>query len=359
MSAANIVTERLPGSGQPGYINTVSFRGARYKIFAYVEEADGRKRYLPDHCDPQTMEKVRTLVNGLFNAHDSRLHGANEASCEIQGMDARGLLRRDNTVVSHDFNIQPYSQQIAEQMTNTLSLYGRNVQPATIKALDLWNTLDDAIRSGVNAPAPSPQATPPPPPPSNNAIPNPAPPNAPNTPPPPSAPPTSIDLDLGNVDLQQPNWYEQIPLRTKLRIVRDVASGTSPLGGVYAQVWNHFATGRDALSALKSEEKRLTRASQEQLPSAIPPQTRQKAEHIYEAFKRRREALYLRQKAEELMSSDFPRKETLYRRIREQALAEGKRIEEWDQQWAEYHYAEDPRLFVQALARWLDNDTNQ
>lgn len=397
MTTTGINMERIPSPAtpsQPGYISTVSLRSGRYKVFAYTLNPDGSRTYLPDNCDPQTMEKVRTLVSGLLNAHDSKCQQSNEPPFEIRGMDSRGLIKQDNTLVSHDFTIQPYSQQIADQMANSLNLYGRPCPAASIKAQDLWNTLDDAVRTGINTPAlyshPSPSANPSQPTPSPmgsipsssslQPTPSPAgitpssplqptpssanapnhPPQTPVTPPPCTIPPTSIDQDLANIDLQQPNWYEQIPLRTKLRIVRDVSKGRSPLGGVYEKVWNHFIPpqGNGVLTALANEEKRLAREAR-RLPSAIPSAIRQKAESIYDFFKTDPlNGSALKQKIHSLIGSDFPHKEQLYRRVRQQALAEGKRIEEGDQQWAQNHYADDPRLFVQALARWLDNDSS-
>ena len=56
------------------------------------------------------------------------------------------------------------------------------------------------------------------------------------------------------------------------------------------------------------------------------------------------------------MKKEFERKEELFQCIREQAEAEGVIIADWDAHWAQNHFLDSNYRFVQALARWLDNN---
>ncbi|MBS0604304.1 MAG: hypothetical protein JSS60_04610 [Verrucomicrobia bacterium] len=407
-SATTVVTQQTQTSSsiraERGYIDTVSLRSGEYKVYAYVLAPDGSKIYLPDNCDRQVREKLRTLSWGLLNAHDKKSQSLGETSLEIKGIDSSGLIKSDNAVISHDFTIQPIDQNIAEQMARTLTLSGQSIQASAIKAQDVWNAFEEVVRTSISAspisnparidttttpsstttsthpstsqpPAPhTTQTSPPTPPTTSNPThtPTPIPPSLTPIPTPLSTlPPTSIDLDLRGVDLQQPNWYETLPLRLKYRIVSEVEQGRSPLGGVYFKVWQHFETKvREILlrnpsskvtllTLLESEKNRLARECGRLNPaSSIPRSIRQQAEKVYDAYMKRRSDSQVTDDINALMCKEFDRKEELFQRIRQQAEAERIVIAAWDRDWAKNHFADDPRRFVQALARWLDNDGN-
>jgi hypothetical protein len=377
---------------EPGYVSTVSLKSGNYKIFVYIEQADGSKTYLPPHFDAQTLEKVKNLTVGLLNAHDTRRLSLNEDPYDIQALDASGLIKKDNSVISHDFLIQPVSIELANQMTDDLTLLGKTAEASTIKATDLWCTMEEVIRGGMNGSIVSNSVPENPPvntastsstvnqgeplPPSSNpstsSQESPSPANSNATPQPIPAPklPTSIDLDLEGHDLSQPNWYEDLDAPLKLRIIHEVALGRSPKDGVYEKIWNHFvakalelrqsnpASTANVFTLLEREQKRLSKRCRQKYKTTtrIPYPTRQKAENIYEAYMHKHADFELKEKINAFMLKEFEHKEELFQRLREQADAEEVQIADWDRDWAKYHYNDDSRRFVQAVARWLDND---
>ncbi len=364
-------------SANQGYLMNLSLGGTDYKIYAYFQDSNGVKTYLPTTLDSQNLEKIRNLTWGLFNAHDCRRKSLNEAPYEIKTLDARGLIKSDNSIVSHDFNIAPISPPFfTNQMVDSLSRAGRPIQASAIKAQDIWNTLEEVLRreAGQNhSPNPArmdtattnPISQPPisnssPPPISTLTPPQPSNPNPVQQPPPTYRPPlNSVDLDLRDLDYNQQNWYDQIPAPQKLRIINDILAFRTPGGGIYERVWNRFAQlATPSVSTLQLMEQEKTRLVRTLLhaPSQIPREIRSQANQIIESFHRSLPQSQLRDLVEALIRQEFERKQELFQRIREQAIAEGTVIEGWDRDWAQHHYLDDDRRFIQALAGWLDNN---
>jgi hypothetical protein len=148
-----------------GHITTLDLGGSEYHIRAFYEAADGTRTYLPADCNPGTLTKISILAKGLFKAHE--LH--NNALYPIKSVNAQGLVKSDNTVVSHDFNIclprGPHvdrafndSYLLADTMVNTLDRDRRDGQPQmtadAIKAQDVWNRMETLIRGEMRLPNP-------------------------------------------------------------------------------------------------------------------------------------------------------------------------------------------------------------
>ncbi len=388
-------TVRLPNttyqpSKDPGYLMTVSLGGRDYQIFAYTTNSNGQKKYLPSNCDPQSFERIRSLTWGLLNAHEARRASLNEPVFQINTITPAGLARTNNTLASHDFLIQPYSQQTADQMASAITLVGQPMQAAAVKVQDVWNTLENTVRqemgrtpNPVNLPAttPSPPISTPPPSqpvqpssPAPASPPSPQPPSAPPAPapvttPPPPSPATTIykpavtatTLNLKDLPLEQRDWYERIPDRAKLRIITDILEVRGYSGGVHEKVWKLFESkvpGQhpSAVVDLLTREQRQLDVRCRAMPSPIPISIRQEAEQLLEAFHQEVAEEALQDKILSLMQKEFARKEQLFQCVREQAVAEGVAIEDWDIQWAQYHFIESNYRFAQALARWLDNN---
>jgi hypothetical protein len=410
-----------PACTDPGYVMTVTLGGSDYQVFVYTEGANGTKNYLPSTCNPQAFEKIRGLTWGLLNAHDSRRSSLNEKPVEMKAVNARGLNKADGTTVSHDFLIQPVSTLVADQMASAISLAGHPMQAAAVKAQDVWTTMEEIIRQEMERPtqpiqlgtatSTNPPISPLPPPSSTPSTPTPSsplsmtpqssqisaqnpqlnltgptssspPPMAPpssqistqnpqlipsNSPesnsgvqlPPYRAPVTATDLNLRGFKWDQSDWYEQIPDRTKLRIITDILENHSPVGGIYEKVWKMFEVkvlnqpSSNILGLLAQEKTRLSIRCRA-LPSPILPTIRRETAQIIAAFHQGLEEEALQEKMLLLMEKEFERKEQLFDCIRQQAEVEGVVIENWDRRWAQYHYIENTHRFVQALTRWLD-----
>jgi hypothetical protein len=383
-------TAQLPT--EPGYLMTLRLGSHDYKIFAYTTNGHGQKKYLPSNCDPQSFERIRSLTWGLLNAHEARRAALNEPAFQINTITSKGLARTNNTLASHDFLIQPHSQLTADQMASAITLAGEPMQAAAVKAQDVWNTLEKTVRQEMGRPAnpidlssttvtppvsttspttqpilppPSPAPVPPPssPPPSASPAP------APVTTPPAPAPATTIfkpavtatTLNLKDLPLEQRDWYERIPDRAKLRIITDILEIRGYSGGVHEKVWKLFESkvpGQRpvAIIDLLTREQRQLDVRCRAMPSAIPISIRQEGEQFLDAFHQEVADEALQEKILSLMQKEFARKEHLFQCIRQQAVEEGVAIENWDEQWAQYHFIESNYRFAQALARWLDNN---
>lgn len=390
-STVRLPNTTYPPSTDPGYLMTLRLGSHDYQISAYTTNGSGQKKYLSSNCDPQSFERIRSLTWGLLNAHEARRASLNEPVFQINTITQRGLARTNNTLASHDFLIQPYSQLTADQMASAITLAGEPMQAAAVKAQDVWNTLEKTVREemgrtpnsvNLSATTPSlPVSTPPstqPVQPSSSAAPV-----SPSSPPPPSAPPapapvttppppspaitifkpavTATTLNLKDLPLEQRDWYERIPDRAKLRIITDILEVRGYSGGVHEKVWKLFESkvpGQrpSAIVDLLTREQRQLDVRCRAMPSQIPISIRQEAEQLLDAFHQEVTEEALQDKILSLMQKEFERKEQLFQCIREHAVAEGTLIEDWDEQWAQYHFIESNYRFAQALARWLDNN---
>lgn len=148
-SNQNSSSTQYPACAEPGYVTTLTVGGRVYQIFACIEEPNGTKNYLPSNCNPQTFEKIQSLTSGLINAHEARRQSLNEAPYDLKMLDVRGLMKADNTLVSHDFLIQPVSLLIADQMASAISLAGQPMQAPAVKAIDIWTTMEELIQNEI------------------------------------------------------------------------------------------------------------------------------------------------------------------------------------------------------------------
>jgi hypothetical protein len=332
--------------------------GGKYKVYAYIEGADGTRIDLPASFDPQAFQTIFSLTQGLLNAHDSKRQSLSEAY-EIKGLDACGLIKEDGNAVSHDFAIHPTAPTVAEPMANLLTRSGKPIEATAIKAQDIWNMLEEEVRKGmqtsnpsnplhpITSPSPQPQSTKPP------ATPHHC---------------TSPGIDLKHFNLESSDWYSQLPDSLKLRILKQTRKGIVPAGSIYAKAWYYFkdinekerkkdSNSPAIITLLQNEIDRLE--SKLQNPTLkISERTRKAAESIYDLFTEGKEIqgeidnlmLYPFSDGKEDVYKDF-----LFMRIREQAKREGIPIADWDDLWAQHHYKEDPRRFVEALVHWLDD----
>jgi hypothetical protein len=340
-----------------------------YQIFAYTRNGDRTKNYLPSSCNPQLLERIRSLTWGLLNAHEARRGSLNEAPFEINTIDVSGLKKRDNTYASHDFLIQPLSAGTADQMASAVTLAGHPMQAAAVKAQDVYNTLNQTYRQAMGqTPQPThlstaPSSTPPhpQPPQSNSQIPAPpAPIEAPIIPLQ-QAPAPLTDPTLRGPPSEEQTWYDRIPLRSKLRILTDILNGRASQGGIYEKVWKLFESKVRAqpgfpLLALMEREKREVALRCRTLPSPIPAAIRNEANQIITAYQQHLAEEAIQEKIVTLMEKEFERKEQLFQYIQQQAQAEGVVIEDWDTHWSQHHFIENTYHFSQAVARWLDNN---
>jgi hypothetical protein len=315
ISNQNSSSTQYPACAEPGYVTTLTVGGRVYQIFACIEEPNGTKNYLPSNCNPQTFQKIQDLTSGLINAHDARRQSLNEAPYDLKMLDITGLMKADNTLVSHDFFIQPVSPSIADQMASAISLADQPMQAAAVKAIDIWTTMEKLIQNEIggtsrpaqvpiqNIPTPSSSlptstdSTPPetnqptPPPPSTNSTRTETNQHTPASPPLPTPRRwiTAPELDIQGLDLGGPDWYSQIPDHTKLRIITDILEHRSPSGGIYEGVWKFFAINGDnptsVIKALKTEKGKLEqRKLLRRYPSAIDPHIRHEASALITAF---------------------------------------------------------------------------
>ncbi len=377
---------------EPGYIMTLRLGSNDYQIFAYTRNGDGTKNYLPSSCNPQVFERIRGLTWGLINAHEARRASLNEAPFEINTINTSGLKKRDNNCASHDFLIQPLSSVTADQMASAITLAGQPMQAGAVKAQDVYNTLNQTYRQALGQTPHHQQLSPPPPvsttplaqtqpPQPNSQVPDPAALAHPSTPQPqtvsqiPAPPPpleapviplyrspvTATSLNLPGLPSEQQDWYDRIPPRSKLRIVTDILDGRFSQGGIYEKVWKLFESkvpGQPpfAIVDLLTREKRQLALHCRTLPSPIPAAIRHEANQIITAFQQHLVEEAIQEKIVTLMEKEFERKEELFQCIQQQARAEGVVIEDWDRQWAQFHFIENTYRFAQALARWLDNN---
>lgn len=136
---------------EPGYAGTLSLPTGKYKIFVYLEASNGAKTYLNANSNAQTVDKITKLTQGLLDAHDCRRLALHEPNFDVRGLNASGLIKTDNTVVSHDFQIQPSSVEIADRTATYLTTLSRPAQPETVKALDIWNAMEEVIRNNAQS----------------------------------------------------------------------------------------------------------------------------------------------------------------------------------------------------------------
>ncbi len=373
------VTNKKPSS-DPGYLMTTSYGGSEYQVFIYIRDAQGNKTYLPSDC--AVIDKIRGLTSGLLNAHDARRTSAKENPYVLSGINSKGLIKKNNTLISHDFLIQPVSVLVADQMASSVSSPGNPIDASAIKAKDVWSALEGTFRHELGRPAnpqpleeeqpsqqistpaqpgetpqpaqqppqPAPTTQTPPPvqqttPPANPSPSQPA--TKPQTQPPKSNPPlnpdnllvlhgpdvTASELNLRGYDFGQPDWYEKMPDRIKLRIITDILAVQCHRGGIYEKVWKIFETRANKdpsttiIDLLEKEQKQLSLRCRA-LPSAIPLPVRVEATQIIDAYHHHLEEMELQEKIVSLMEKEIALKEQLFQCIREQASAEGVAIED-------------------------------
>lgn len=142
----NIVAMTKPVSSGKTFIDTFSGQSGTYKVFAYIKNPDGSRTYLPADGNPEVTKKVRTLAKALFEAHEAKQEKEKAPHYEIKKIDAQGLIKTDNSIVSHDFKIQPVSPKLATQMETVL---GGITQADTVKAQDIWEAFEATVRQGI------------------------------------------------------------------------------------------------------------------------------------------------------------------------------------------------------------------
>lgn len=446
--AATSISRSPTTPTEPGFIMSLSLGGSSYKVLAYFEEASGAKTYLPSTIDSLARDKIRDLTYSLLNAHDFRRTSQNQPPYDIKTVDAKGLMKTDNTLISHDFHVAPFvTPTLANLMVTALTSAGNPMLISDIKAQHIWDTMEGYIRRSVgplnsnpfrmDATSSSSSVIPP-----LSTLPQTS--TTSST----SGPVSSISMDLGlhanpsphttcvdsslptatsidpslpasslsalasmhsspsttgmdaapsidpglpapasmhssphtidryphpntaisihpsllTIDYNQADWYAHIPPRLKLRIVNDILMIRSYGAIIYKNVWEHFenlcggSPKTTTRELLQKEKKRLIKICKKQY-SQISRDLRAQAEMLIEDFY----GLTVFSRAEfqkkmtHLMKKDFDCKDQLLQLIYQRAVAKGVKIDALDHKWAENHYLDDDRLFVQCLRIWLDN----
>jgi hypothetical protein len=338
---------------EPGYVSTVSVKGKKYKIFVYLEANDGSKTYLPSDFDPQTLKKVKTLTEGLLNAHASQHFASNEASLEIQGLDATGLIQTDNTTLSHDFLVQPADAKVANAMAKLLTQPNKTVEASTLSAKEVWNAMEELIHSGIKA--------------------------SPSTP---ADQPTHASPTISTIKTPEPIRYKPTDLQIPLISYIDLACKeqlSTPSSDL--QIWeslprnvridalrhvSHFGNCKGKAEEIACRLFKLIPKVQEELNILVrdrPPVERKEglsAEFLTEGEKLL-ELYYSPQTLKnfssfiDTFSKRLPKETLFFRYFYEIALEAGVHVEPWDHQFAEHNWTKIGMLAfsIQALERAL------
>lgn len=141
-------------------IDNLAFNGGSYKVIAYFEDDQGIRTYLPANVQQNTLNKIKDLTWGLLNAHNLYRETRRQAPYAIKTIDAAGLIKMDNSIVGHDFSISSISQtasffpgHVARSLTDVAV---QPLDPAAIKAQDIWQALEFTMRQATNQPQPPP-----------------------------------------------------------------------------------------------------------------------------------------------------------------------------------------------------------
>ena len=310
---------------EPGYIMSLSLGENNYKVLAYFEDSSGAKHYLPSTIDSVARNKIRSLTYALFSAHDLHRSSQKQPTYDIKTVDANGLIKADNTLVTHDFFVADFtSPGMAKLMVDTLSGAGNPMPASEIKAQHIWDTMEEWVRNATGSRNSVHLDT------TSNAVSMTAPTltsspvralsmdvglHASDTPDVvaldtsfsiESGPHTSMDADLEEqplltsttsrnaahnaavsmepsprtTKLDLANWYEQILPDQKLKIIRDIlkARGDTEIN---QKVWKHFGNLRGSakgtiIQLLEQERDRLideceTRETQSLIASLMEP----------------------------------------------------------------------------------------
>ncbi|MBS0652548.1 MAG: hypothetical protein JSR39_03380 [Verrucomicrobia bacterium] len=171
----------------------------------------------------------------------------------------------------------------------------------------------------------------------------------------------STELQLKDHDFTAENWYEAIPLRTRLRICQNIlkAHSTHP---VERRVWDRFQQihqlqasrgGRvQTISQLVQQEAQRLNAQCQRLPSSLTRRQRNQAAHFLRRFAEKAPAEELNQ-----WFSRYRLNDQFFRLFEEQIEAEGLLIAESERPaWVRAHYTEDIPRFARVLERYLDSN---
>lgn len=128
------------------YTDTFTGQSGPYNVIAYIKNSDGTRTYFPTDCEPETTQKISSLVKALLDAHSAKQQQENAPAYGIKKMNASGLVKTDNSIISHDFRIQPISPQLAAEMQTTLD---SGTEASSVKALDIWNAFETTVRNAI------------------------------------------------------------------------------------------------------------------------------------------------------------------------------------------------------------------
>ncbi len=326
---------------EPDSITMLNLEGAHYKIFAFIQQPDGSRTYLSTQSfTPENLDKIRELAGGVLKAHDCRRLSLKEAPYEIKKIDAYGLTKTDGAVISHDFDLAPIAPpSFIDKVSSSLAKAGKPVQSSAIKTRDIWNALEGVVHQEMGSKKditrPTSQA---------------------------SRPPETVHAVAVNTqNTRHLDWYEEIPGPRKIRLIDDILNKCccSP-AGIHRKIWERFESqygpASEVIKALEAERNSLKR--HHDVPTTtIPVAIRAEANSLIAEAQSQSPPLSdenIRNKVNFLMHKEFLRKEGLLRLSRQRAIREGVAIEEWDQDWAQHHFADDLRRFISVLSEWLD-----
>ncbi len=368
-STVEIGTQQVtPPSLGSGATMTLQFLGKAYNVTLFRKEADGRETPLSPYVDPATLEKAKQLVKKLFEAHEIQAKKmATVPTDEPTEMNAQGLVLKNRTLLSHDFDID--QAELVQQLFSQLSPSGTSAAPASIKGTEVWNSIDTLIKDkwvAQSQPATSSQPTPPSPTQSSTSSSapqsHPSAPSAPHLTP--YAPKTSSSLALEGHDFTQADWFEKIPSpRMKRTILRNLSKFTMPEGSPEKRHWDELvAKGGDPMATI-ARQLAAVEPLCEAMPSAIDAQIRTLAQQILTTSQRpawvpkaikRRDEEEVQPLITSLMTQEFTHKDQLLQLFLKQAQAENLARSDATLDWAKANFAAEHKVFIRALTLWLD-----
>ncbi len=171
----------------------------------------------------------------------------------------------------------------------------------------------------------------------------------------------STEHDLKNHNFTDPNWYETIPLRTRIRLCQNIMNchSTQPME---RRVWDKFQAYSDYLRTtdqyapdtvqLIQEEMRSLQRQVSSLPQTLPRETNRLAHSI---LRRHSET----GKVDNVLTQNinrFPVDDKFLQYFVEQIEAEQLQIAQRERaDWARAHCKDEPMRFMRVLERYLDN----
>ncbi|HSW87068.1 MAG TPA: hypothetical protein VLG49_06175 [Rhabdochlamydiaceae bacterium] len=130
-------------------VSKITLSGREYDVFAVLEDSKGNTLPLPDRFDENTMRRVDEYVQSLITAHKGNGLERRLDTAPIDAITKSGIALHDGSILSHEFTIDSIKTNLSEEDKNKFNTFAGslNIPLPELKAQDIWNRLENEIKT--------------------------------------------------------------------------------------------------------------------------------------------------------------------------------------------------------------------